>query len=136
MKRSIIAAAALLLLLSSTTYAAPPRPQLRMRFFLGPVLAWLGFGHYHGETRMARHDERGHRPPAFMPDQGQLAPGHRGRPYYGRGRHFGWQNGRHYGWNNDLHNGWDRNDPNHGGRPGTVNPPDGGHGHGREGGRG
>jgi hypothetical protein len=128
MKRSIIAVAALLLLLSSTTYAAPPRPQLRMRFFLGPVLAWLGFGHYHGETRMARHDERGHRPPAFVFGYGYVPPGHRGRPYYGRGRHFGWQNGQH--------NGWDRNDPNHGGRPGTVNPPDGGHGHGREGGRG
>ena len=134
MKRSIIAVAALLLLLSSTTCAAPPRPQLQMRFFLGPVLAWLGFGHYQGETRMARHDERGHRPPAFMPDQGQLAPGHRGRSYYGRGWHWGWQNGRHYGWDqNDGHRGW--NPDNGGHRDGEG----GGHGrqdHGHERGRG
>jgi hypothetical protein len=87
MKRSIIAVAALLLLLSSTTYAAPPRSQRRARFFWGPVLAWFSFVHHHGPGRMARHDEHG-----------QLPPGHRGRPYYGRGWHFGWDNGRHYGW--------------------------------------
>ena len=125
MKRSLIAVAALLLLVSSTTYAAPPR---RPRFFWGSVLAWLGFGHDHGPTRMARHDVYGHRPPAFVPDRGQMPPGHRGRPYNGRGRHFGWQNGRH--------NGWDRNDAGRGDTRGSERPDQGEHGPGRGGSHG
>ena len=125
MKRSIIAVAALLLLAASTTYATPPRAPRRPRFW-GSVLCWFGFGH-HGPHRMARPHEHGHHPPAFAPEQ--LPPGHRGRPYHGRGRHRGWERGRH--------NGWDRDDGHHGGRPGPDRPREGerggysGHGRGR-----
>jgi hypothetical protein len=84
MKRSLIAIAALLLLLTSATYANPPRPRPRARFFLGPVLAWFGFGH-HWQIRSC---PPAHRPPAIL---------HKPKP----GWHFGWQRGRHNGWKND-----------------------------------
>ena len=126
MKRSLIAVAVLALLLASTTYASPPRAPRRSGFFWRPLLAWLSFGHQHGPNRMARHDMDGHRPPAFVPDHGQMPPGHRGRPQYGRGRHFGWDNGRHYG--------WDRNDARRGDRRGSDQPGEGERGNGRGGG--
>jgi hypothetical protein len=122
MKRSLIAVAALVLLLSSATYASPPRAPRGVRFFWGPVLAWFGFGHHH-DGRMARHDEYGRRPPAYAPDQGYVPPGYRGRPYFGRGRHFGWQNGQH--------KGWDRHDSGRGDRRGSDGPSQGDHRNGR-----
>ena len=115
MKRSLIAIAALLLLLSSTTYATPPRSQRRVRFFWGPVLAWFGFGHHHGQDRMERQCPPAHRPPAFD---------HRPNP----GRHLGWERGRH--------NGWNHNDQPRGQRPGNGRPREDEHGNGRGGGRG
>jgi hypothetical protein len=83
MKRSIIAVVAFLLLAASATYATPPRPVRRPRFW-GSVLCWLGLVHRR-PARMARPHDRGHRPPAFVPQ-------HRGGPPHGW--HRGWQNRR------------------------------------------
>jgi hypothetical protein len=114
MKRSIIAAAVLLLLLSSATYAAPPRPQprVRVRVFWGSVLAWLGITHHPGPSRMARPCPPAHRPPAFVPR-------HKPNP----GRHLGWEKGRH--------NGWSHGNQPRGQRPGNGKPREGEQGRGR-----
>lgn len=117
MKRSIIAGAVLLLLFSGVTYAAPPRPRPRPRFFLGPVLSWLGFGN-HWQVRVVRPYPPARRLPVFA---------HRPAVHYNRGWHWGWNNGRHIG--------WDRNDRNHRDRRGQDRPRDGEHQHGRGGGR-
>lgn len=120
MKRSLIAVVALLLLASSATYAAPPR---RPRFFLGPVLWWLGLVH-HEQTWAPRPDQYGHREHAYAPGHWQMPPWIKGTPYYSRGWHWGWQNGRHYG--------WERNNPGRREKPRTGGPDQGrGGGHGR-----
>ena len=102
MKRSLIAVAAILLLASSVTYAAPVR---RPRFFLGPVLLWLGIGH-HPQTWAPRPVQHGPRGYAYAPVRRQLPPWAKGRPYWVPGWHWGWQRGQH--------NGWDHNGPNRG----------------------
>jgi len=119
MKRSLIAVAALVLLLSSTTYATPRRVQRRaprVRFW-SAMLCWLGHSHHHGYERCAPRHE-----------YGNLPPGHRGRPQYGWGWHFGWDKGRHEGWN--------RHDSDRGDRRGSGRPREDEHGNGRGGGRG